>query len=668
MATSFQPLWATAPNVLQGAINQSKRAQRRNQLFSQQFAALETELQTLQQQFDQHMISEEDYEDAFFKGLIGIGDLRQEASHLAWIAAYPQSYVAQLIYGRYCYEMLYVYRGCDTSNTLTPFRLLKMWEWGWKCFTALQKATQLPVGKPMLACKQMISLLRVWDGEISCDLDDPWPPLSADELALAATPRQPLTPELLNPRYWLDKGLYAQPDSMSLRSDYLYLLTPQWGGSEEAMCALVEESLPHLGIDQKRLLEADCYRQRAFYHERFTEDEQLAQEFYAEAQRLESLVSHLQTEEDRTGAVFQNASDLYDAAESAEEYQQILVLMDQTLTDAQAAEQELDTWLHLKAKIMLQLDRYTEAETYYLATIQLGNSDALRDLNLLYTQDWSALMDAQRLQPWLKELLAMDLSEGYNELSRSLYFGCNGYPVDIAAAEQPAIEAAKRGNSFMITNVAQHYFLTPELCDPVLGNDPDLGLRWLYWAANSMRNSRAQRILGTNLLNSRDFGLGDRFPYDPENGIAWLQEAAENDEADAYYWLAWAWRDGHMPNATWEQAVAFYDACIQQEGGKHIDSAIGACQILLEQKAYAQMQSFIDYLQGQEHPSGWFYAAEQLWQSAPASADHPQRQEAIRLMQKAQQMGDEDAETSLAQYQAYQPQGLLGRLGSFLKK
>jgi len=652
MPASFQPLWATVATPFDSILTQSSLHQRRQKLLEGRYAELDAEIDAIHQQFASGKLEEDDYAATFSTGLIGPDDPRLEPLLLAWLNACPQSYVARQIYAIYCHSMLYAYRGNYTSNTITPFREIKMYEWGWKCFDSLQQALALPVEKPLLSYDLMIQLLRVWDGGVELD-DDPWPPVSAEERALCAKPHPKLTPEQLDSTYWLGKGLACAPDTMILRSNYLYQLTPQWCGSEEAMRAFVAEQLPQLDAKRGKELQAMMLRNLAFYQQAFCDDLASANSLRAEADALCPVTA----EDDPVDALLGRFCEAMEIAGSDPDNHAAALEMIRDLDDREILQRNSNQALYDKGRALIAVGQVAEAEKYLLAAVRMHSRNAVEHMLWLYCSD-SPLVDPRRYRQWLDELIAMDNAEGYLGLATSLYFGFNGMEHNIRAAEQPAIEAAKRGAARCMCNIAQHYFMDEENCGIVLGNNPEHGVRWLHWCAAQMEYPFAQTQLGRHLIFAKDQSYAERFPHNPEAGVSWLQAAVDQGDIGAHHWLARAYHEGYGQIDNWQNVLDLYDAAIehgdQRQGSL---SAYYAGKFAIQQKQFTSVARYADILKDMDDPDGWYLEAESLWHASGEDPKAPQKQQAIRVMEESLQRGGSEAEDRLQYYRSVVPRG-----------
>jgi hypothetical protein len=660
MPAAFRPLWASVATPFDNILTQSPVHQRRQLLLDGRYPELDAQLQAIHQQFASGAQSEGDYAGDLTAGLIGPDDPRMEPLLLAWISTCPQSYVARQVYAHFCHAMLYAYRGEDTGNTITPFREVKMYEWGWKCFDAIQQALALPAAKPLMSYDLMIELLRVWNGSLELD-EDPFPPLSAPEQAILANPRPELTPEQLDPARWLELGLAAVPDSLILRDSYLYQLTPQWGGSEEAMRAFVAEQLPRLDSTRGAKLQALMLRKLAFHQEVFLEDEAGAARLKAEA----DTVFPETAESDPVDARLRRFTDAMDVAGRDPEKNAAALAMIRDVEDGEILAHNDAEALYYKGKALCTIGQVVESEPYLLAAVRMHWGNALGNILWLYCSE-SPLADPQRYRQWLDELVAMDSSEGYLALATSLYFGYNGIAQDIRASEQPAIEAAKRGAARLMANIAQHYFMDEDNCGIVLGTDPRLGVRWLHWCAAQMEYPFAQTQLGRHLIYAKDQSYAERFPHDPEAGVKWLQEAVDQGDISAHYWLARAYQDGYAKIENQHEIIDLYEAVLEYGDARQQSlAAFYAGRLAVEHKDFEAVSRYAGILKQLDDPDGWYLDAEALWHASGDDPKAPQKQQAIRIMEEALQRGSSEAEERLQHYRSVVPQG--GLLKSFKK-
>ena len=172
------------------------------------------------------------------------GDMRPEATFLrdtaalgpsgfdSWVAAYPDSYWAHLARGIFYIDTAEKRRGTDWAREVPAESMAEMHRYLKLAQTDLEKALTL-TRKPYHSLVELIIVSRYSDKRASR-------------------------------RKWLDRANQMEPNNIAARYQYMFSLTPRWGGTYRAMERFVRESEAQ-GVSPEvlRVLKAEIPKDKA---------------------------------------------------------------------------------------------------------------------------------------------------------------------------------------------------------------------------------------------------------------------------------------------------------------------------------------------------------------------------------------------------------------------
>ncbi|UTH73675.1 DUF4034 domain-containing protein [Chromobacterium sp. IIBBL 290-4] len=610
-------------------------------------------------------LDESDYH-AWMKGAT-IADIRFDPILRAWLEGSPQSYVAHAVYAQYCYAILYLYRGTATGNTVTPFRQLKMQEWGWKTFKAAKQALTLDHGgDPSVTYECLINLMRVWGGGEGVDADE-LPQLSEADWSQIHIETFPVNEEEFEHDYWLRRAFAEAPASFEIHNTALYNLTPQWGGSEQEMEALVAESESRLSPVDFAWLRKCLYENLSYYHSCFQGDAGRGRHFrrLADAIDLASIAPELATklkENARLDELYEDARNwLYD--EDSRGAQKALKLLQKAPPEQRAAN-SVGGWFELLGRTHWTLDDYPAALDSALIALKIGNIGCLEYLPMIFTDDNSPLREDPYGWQIIEELVAMDHGMGYRTMGHVLGWGLFGREADIPAAWPYAMAAAHRGEVTPMNTLAQYFFVSDRRGMPA---DPAFALDLYFWGADTMGDNHSMLHLGRTLA----FGasrFGQDVPTDLENGFHWLRAAVNKGENDAAFWLGNMYAEGLYVDQNFQAALAWYDQCVEDNSTEWREEAAIHALLLVENELddKSATKKYIDALKDSQNANTCFEVGD-YYRFIAEKYDQPSHyRPAVAWLRRSAQLGHENADAVANECESKLQPGLLRRLASKL--
>ena len=658
------PLWLTATTTLDTSIDAREDIAVRKLLWQGDHPQAQRMLEAWHTDFLAGELDEGDYHNRV--SVAAIADIRFDEKLRAWLQAAPKSYIAHAFYAEYCFKTLYLYRGNATGNTVTPFRQLKMQEWGWKAFIAARHALELDHGgNASLVHDCLQNLLRVWRGGEGQIDEDELPHLGPDDWKQIQVTTASIQDEELDSDYWLRRAFDEAPDSFQIHFTALYNLTPQWGGSEQEMERFVEDSAGRLSPVNHSWLKRSMYRNLAEYHSCFAGDERRGKHFEKLAEDVGIAAMDPQREQEEQKR--KKLDSLYDEAvawlqDGSPKGARKAIKLLRSVPIEERAKRSMGGWFEQLGRAYWILNDHASAVDYALVALRLGDLAAASFLPSLFTDPDSSFREHDYGWQLIHELIKMDIGSGYAAAAHAHGWGLFGQLADIPAAWPLAMAAAHRGEVTPVNNLAQYLIANDRRGMP---SDPDLALNLFLWAADTMDDSFSMMQLGRALTYGAK-RFNHPVPSDPENGFHWLRAAVQRGDYDAAYWLGEMYAEGLYVEQNPQAALAWYDQCIDDDQAEWRESAAVSALLLIENELddKSGIAKYLEALKGSENAATCFEVGDYFRFIAEKYDDASHYRSAAPWLRKAAQLGHPDAEQLVVECESKMKPGLLRRLAS----